>query len=111
MENNKVIINTIEQIVNGETIIKVIENILENEINAINMEQDDYNTSLNKDIVKCYKELSSKLDPGDQKLLLELESLMIREKADSEKSYFEKGLKAGLTNLNFLKELGAQYIL
>ncbi len=111
METNKRVINTIETIVKGETIVKVVEDILDNEINVIQMEQDDSSTTLNKDIVKCYKNLSSKLDSEGQKLLLELESLMAREKVISEKSYFEKGIKAGLTNLNFLKDLGAQYIL
>lgn len=111
METNKRIINTIEAIVNGETIIKVVGNILDNEINTIQMEQDDSSATLRNDIIKCYKDLSNKLGPEGQRLLLELESLMAQERVISEKQYFERGLKAGLTNLSFLKDLGAEYIL
>ncbi|MFU7517654.1 DUF6809 family protein [Clostridium sp. HCS.1] len=111
MKNNKVIINTIETMVKGETIIKVVEDILDNEINSIQMEQDDSSTALSDDIIKCYENLLSKLDEEGKKALSNLESLMIQERVISEKTYFEKGLKAGLSNLNFLKDLGAEYIL
>lgn len=111
METNKIAIKTIETMVNGEVIVNVIENVIDNEINIIQMEQEDTSTTLRDNIIKCYDKLLSKLDSEGQKLLLELESLMIEEQVISEKKYFESGLKAGLSNLNFLKDLGAQYIL
>lgn len=111
MEANKINIKTIETIVNGEVIINSINNVIDNEINIIRMEQEDSNTNLSSDIINCFQELVSKLDSEGQKLLFNFESLMIQENSISEKKYFEKGLKSGLTNLSFLKDLGAQYIL
>lgn len=111
METNKIGIKTIETMVNGEVIVNVIENVIDNEINIIQMEQEDTSTNLRDNIIKYYENLFNKLDSEGQKLLSELESLMIEERVISEKNYFEKGLKAGLSNLNFLKDLGAQYIL
>lgn len=91
---------------------KVVNGIIENEIEYIqdNLEFDF--TKKNIDYVQAssitdliYNALLKDMTSDQRKLLDEFYSAFINQQVEMNKFYFRQGLKAGLSNLKFLKEI------
>lgn len=91
---------------------KVVDGIIENEIEHIQDFLESDFTKKNEDYVQAslitelmYKELLKSATEHQRKLLDEFYSAFMNEQAEMHKFYFRQGLNAGLGKLKFLNEI------
>lgn len=97
---------------------KLINGIVENEINHIKNEQEVEFTNENQEYINqnkntndIYNTLKKQLTEEQQYLLNDLMNSTALEWILLNEFYFKEGLRAGLSNLKFLNELDKSYLL
>lgn len=79
-----------------------IQRLKENEFSNIDTEQEQ----LSKNATEIFEELRSTLSKEQEELLFDLEFAICNEWTNLCIFYFKEGLRAGLSNLKFLNEIG-----
>lgn len=79
-----------------------IQRLKENEFLNVDTEQQQFN----KTAVEIFEELRSSLSKEQEELLFDLEFAITDEWTNLCRFYFKEGLRAGLSNLKFLNEIG-----
>lgn len=79
-----------------------IQRLKENEFSNIDTDQEQ----LSKNATEIFEELRSTLSKEQEELLFDLEFAITDEWTNLCKFYFKEGLRAGLSNLKFLSEIG-----
>lgn len=92
---------------------KIVDGIVENEFEHIQrlkehefLNVDTEQQQFNKTTVEIFKELSSSLSKEQEELLFDLDYATADEWTNLCRFYFKEGLRAGLSNLKFLNEIG-----
>lgn len=100
-----------------EEMKNLVENIIENELNKVQLykeiefEKEEGQVFLEKDIENRHKKLLSKLNEDGQKELREYEDLLLNKRCEISRFYYNEGVRAGLTDLDFLHDIVNSYTL
>ncbi|WP_346894052.1 hypothetical protein [Clostridium sp. UBA871] len=94
-----------------EEIKKLIRNVIDNEFNHVQeyqeielIDKDKEQIKLNEASEKLFEKLSDNIPKEYQKLLNEYNDALLYNCANMCKLYFKEGVRAGTTNLEFLKD-------
>lgn len=95
----------------------LVKNIIENELDKVQLykeiefEKEEEQILLKKEIDIKYKRLLSKLNEEGQEDLREYEDLLLDKRCEVSRFYYNEGVRAGLTDLNFLHDIVNLYTL